>query len=124
MPESENRPGGAAGVTITDIAGANTTMWYAVASKFFYFGENASENASLHGGISYMNGEGDENFEFFGGMDLEMFDNMLLIAEYNSDQKTIYQGFAYGVRYYLDPQITAQAGFVDGNLHIGASYVF
>jgi hypothetical protein len=124
MPEEENWPGTAAGVTITDIAGDNTTMWYAVASKFFYFGESASENASVHGGVSYMSGSGDENFEFFGGLDLEMFDNMLLIAEYNSDQETIYQGFTYGVRYYLDPQVTAQAGFVDGDLTVGASYVF
>ncbi len=124
LPESENVPGAAAGLTVTDVSGANTTMYYVVGSKFFYLGEDASENASLHGGISYLTGDGDDEFEFFGGIDIELFENLIAIAEYNSDEGSVYEGLTYGVRYYITPQFTGQAGFLDGNLHVGASFVF
>jgi hypothetical protein len=121
-PEAENWPGGAAGITVTDIAGVNSAQWYAVASKFFYFGESSSENASVHGGISYVTGDGDDNF--FGGMDVEIVKNLLAIAEYNSDKSSAFEGFTIGARYYFDPQFTGQAAMIDGDLHVGASYVF
>ena len=80
MPEAENSPGAAGGVTVTDAAGENTTMLYVVASKFFYLGEYASENASVHGGISYVTGSGSDEFEFFGGLDFEVVENVIAIA--------------------------------------------
>jgi len=124
LPEEENMPGAATGVTITDIAGDNSEMFYVVLSKFFYIGENASENASVHGGLSYVSGDGDEEFEFFGGVDVEIIENFIAIAEYNSEDSSVYDGLTYGVRYYFGPQFTGQAGFVGGDLHIGASFVF
>jgi hypothetical protein len=124
LPEEENMPGAAGGVTITDVAGENSTMFYAVASKFFYLSDEASENASIHGGISYVTGDGDDEFHFFGGLDVEVMEDLIAIAEYNSQDNAVYEGFTYGVRYYFGPQFTGQAGFIDGNLHLGASYVF
>jgi len=124
MPESENVPGAAAGVTVTDVAGNNSTMYYVVGSKFFYLSGEASENASVHGGISYITGDGDDEFEFFGGVDVELVENLIAIAEYNSDDNSVYEGFTYGVRYYFGPQFTGQAGFIDGDLHLGVSVVF
>jgi hypothetical protein len=124
LPESEKLPGAAGGVTVTDIAGFNSTTFYAVASKFFYLGDNASENASVHGGLSYVTGSGDDEFEFFGGLDVEIVQDLIAIAEYNSDEGAFYEGWTYGVRYYIGPQFTTQAGFIGGDLHIGASYVF
>jgi hypothetical protein len=123
-PESEKFPGAAAGITITDVAGENTTMLYLVASKFFYLGDYASENASVHGGLSYVTGSGDDDFDFFGGVDVEIMESLIAIAEYSSDDRAVYEGFTYGVRYYFGPQFTGQAGFIDGDLTIGASLVF
>jgi len=123
-PETEGFPGAAGGITITDVAGENTTMYYVVASKFFYLGEYASENASIHGGISYVTGSGEDDFGFFGGMDLEIIENLIAIAEYSSDDRQVYEGFTLGARYYFGPEFTGQAGFIDGDLHVGASFVF
>ena len=124
LPESENMLGAAAGLTVMDASGQNTAMYYVVASKFFYLGDNASENASVHGGVSLLSGDNDDQIEFFGGIDMEIVEDLIALAEYNSDETSLYQGFAYGVRYYFGPELTGQAGFIDGNLHIGASYVF
>jgi len=123
-PETEKYPGAAAGLTVTDAAGENTTMYYVVASKFFYLADNASENASVHGGISLLSGDNDDELEFFGGVDVEIYEDLIAIAEYNSDEDSFYEGLSYGVRYYFGPQLTGQAGFLDGDLHIGASFVF
>jgi hypothetical protein len=124
LPESENAPGAAAGVTFSDIAGDSVTTMYLVASKFFYLGKEASENASFHGGVFYTSGDLSEDVEFFAGLDVEVMQNLLGIAEYNSDDDSIFNGFTYGVRYYIGPEFTGQAAFIDGNLHIGGSYIF
>ena len=124
MQETEEMPGAAAGITVTDAAGENTTMFYVVASKFFYLSDNATENASLHGGISMLSGDNDDQLEFFGGIDVEVMQDLILIAEYNTSEDSFYEGLTYGVRYYFGPQLTGQAGFLDGNLHLGASFVF
>ncbi len=124
LPEEENVPGGAAGITLTDVAGDTSTMYYMVGSKFFYVGSGASENASVHGGLSYVTGDGDDQFEFFGGVDVEIVKDWIAIAEYNSTENAVYEGFTYGVRHYFGPQLTGQAGFIDGDLHLGASFVF
>ena len=124
LPEEENFPGGAVGVTATDIAGDSSQTWYLVASKFFYFGDKVTESASMHGGVSYITGADDEGIEFFGGMDFEFMDDFFAIAEYTSDENSIFEGFTYGVRYYFDLHLTGQAALIDGDLHIGASYIF
>ncbi len=124
LPEEENMPGAAAGLTVTDIAGNNQSMYYVVFSKFFYIGENASENASIHLGGCYMTGDNDDDFEFFGGVDVEIVEDMILLAEYNSDDESLYQGLAFGVRYYVGEQFTMQGGLVDGDLLLGTSFVF
>lgn len=124
MPETETFPGAAGGVTVSDVSSENSTMWYIVASKFFELGQRATQNASLHGGISYATGSSNDDFEVFGGIDLEFSENMIAIAEFNSGGRTLFGGFTYGLRYYIGPQFTGQAGFVDGDLHIGGSFIF
>lgn len=123
-PETESWPGAAGGVTVSDVSNENSAMWYLVASKFFEFGEHSGQNASLHGGISYITGDSVDDFEFFGGFDFEFAENMIAIAEYNTSDRQIFQGFTYGLRYYFGPRFTGQAGFIDGDLHIGGSFVF
>jgi hypothetical protein len=123
-PETENFPGAAGGVTVTDVSNENSAMWYVVASKFFELGEHSGQNASIHGGLSYVSGDTDEDFEYFGGFDFEFAENMIAIAEYNSSSREVFQGLTYGLRYYFGPRFTGQAGFIDGNLHIGGSFVF
>ncbi len=124
LPEGENAPGAAGGITFTDVAGDGVTTFYLVASKFFYLGTDASENASFHGGLTFTSGDANEDIAFFGGIDFEFMENLLAILEYNSDDDYVFDGLTYGVRYYLGPEFTGQAAFIDGDLHIGASYIF
>jgi hypothetical protein len=123
-PETEQWPGGAVGVTVVNIDSYNAVTYYVVGSKFFTFGKEATENASLHAGASYVTGDGNDQLNFFGGFDAEVMDNLLAIIEYNSDDSSIFNGLTYGARYYFSPKLTGQAGFIDGDLHLGASYVF
>jgi hypothetical protein len=124
MRESENRPGAAAGVLFNDVSGSNTTTFYAVASKFFYFGEDASENASIHGGINLVTGDSDDTFEFFGGLDVMIVEDFIAIAEFNTDESNIFEGFTFGLRYYFGPQVTGQIATIDGDLTFGGSFIF
>lgn len=124
LPAGETWPGVATGVTLTDVAGTNSTMLYAVASKFLYFGDNAEENASFHAGGAFVKTGKNEDFEYFGGLDLELVKNLILIGEYYSDEDSIYSGFSYGARYYLTHEFTIQAGVIDGDLTFSACYIF
>ncbi len=124
MPESENAPGAAAGITFTDIAGDNVTSYYVVASKFFYLGDNASENASIHGGVTYVDSDGGDDFDFYVGLDVELVEKLIAILEYSGENTPYFDGFTYGARYYVGTQFTAQAAFIDGDLHIGGSFIF
>jgi hypothetical protein len=124
-PEQENVPGGAAGITVSDIGKVNSVNAYVVGSKFFSIDKkSASDNAAIHGGISYITGDSKNGFKVFGGADIEVVKNLLAIAEYNSDKGSIFQGFTYGVRYYISPQWTGQAAIIDGNLHVGGAFEF
>jgi hypothetical protein len=124
IPEQENAPGGAAGITVSDVATQNTVNFYVVGSKFFSFNDSADDNAAIHAGLNYTTGDGDNGFHFFGGADIEILKNLLAIAEYNGDKSSIFEGLTYGVRYYFTPQWTGQAAFIDGNLHLGGAYEF
>jgi len=123
-PEQENIPGGAAGITVADIGNRNSATWYVVGSKFFSFDKSADDNAAVHGGVSYTTGDGDSDFDFFGGADVEVSKNYLAVVEYNSDRSSAFQGFTCGVRHYFSPEWTGQVALIDGHLHLGGCYEF
>ena len=71
-PGNKTAPGGAVGVTVSDVAGNHMDDFYVVGSKFITMGNKATENASVHGGMSYLTDTKNTHFVAFGGFDVEL----------------------------------------------------
>ena len=126
VPEDEEAwyPAVALGGKFTKVAGKNDTSIYVVGSKFFWLEDKGYYGGSVHLGLDYSKPVDDWELYVFAGADLSFTEELIAIIEWHQDDDAFGHGFTYGMRYYFNDTTTGQAGFIDGDLTIGGSYIF
>jgi hypothetical protein len=127
IPEVEDQwyPALALGGMLKNYSGNKDANIYLVGSKFFWVAEEGYYGGSLHFGLDYAKPEGDEwDLQLFAGADMSFTEDLIAIFEWHEDEGGFGHGWTYGVRYYFSDNTTGQAGFIDGDLTIGGSYIF
>lgn len=124
--EDDEMPGVSLGFNYMD-SGDQITQVYLVASRYFQTDDLSLEDAvGIHGGIGWLDSDlYEDDYSYWGGIDFNLDEQILGIAEYVS----VYgpednDALSFGVRYLANEQWSAQAGWIDGDLHLGAAFIF
>ena len=125
--EGEETPGISIGLIYNDMSGDSVTNFYIVGTRYFQADDlNVDRAVGIHGGVGWLDSAWvNDEFNYWGGLDFNIADNMIAIAEYISTfGPTDNDVFTFGVRYFANETWSGQAGLVDGDMTIGASFIF
>ena len=127
MAENLQMPAVSFGINYNDLGGERMTQFYAVASKYIQSDDESTNQAfGIHGGIAWVDADWvDEDFNYWGAVDFNITEEIIGIAEYISTYgANDEEAFTFGVRYYANDQWSATAGMIDGDMTIGAAFIF
>jgi hypothetical protein len=127
LAEEEDQwyPAVSLGAMLSNYSDIRNTNIYLVGSKFFWLEDEAYYGGGVHFGLDYAKPQSEDwDLQFFAGADVSFSEDIIAIFEWHEDEDAFGHGFSYGVRYYFSDTTTGQAGFIDGDLTIGGSYIF
>lgn len=122
--DEEWYPAVAFGGSLSKYSGDNKPSIYVVGSKFFWLEDKGYYGGSFHLGLDYAKPDDEWELLLFGGADLSFTEEIIGIIEWHDGDDGLGHGWTYGMRYYFNDSTTGQAGFIDGDLIIGGSYIF